>query len=474
VAPIPRVAIIGGGLAGLAAAACLAEAGFEVEVVEKRAVLGGRASSFLPPDGGSPIDNCQHVLLGCCTNLLDFYRRAGTASRLRYYSSFFFLGPRGLSAVSAAALPAPLHLLPSLLRFRDLGWDDRRAIARGMLAILRHREPPREETMLAWLRRQRQTEGAMENFWRVVLTSALNEDLERVSSRHGFQVFWEAFLKNRRGYRMAVPAVPLSELYASRILGERCSLRLSTAAASLSCAEGKIARLELRDGGTVTADYFLSAVPPDALASLLPEEVAACWPQAAGLKRFEWSPITGIHLWFDRRVTQIAHAAVLGRTIQWVFNRVNASPQEDHAEKQQYLQVVVSASRTLAEMRREEILELVLRELRELFPAARQAQLLQAVIVKEMKATPSLQPDSESLRLNAQTPLPNLFLAGDWTATGWPATMEGAVRSGYRAAELITQAAGRPRSFLLPDLPTAPLARLLRLLLPASTSGGTF
>ena len=494
-----RVIVLGGGLAGLAAAVRLAEADCDVELLEKRSVLGGRASSFLPPGEAEPIDNCQHVLLGCCTNLLDFFRRTGTASQFRFYNHFLFLGPNGISSISASALPAPFHLFPSLLRFRDLDWHDRWAIMRAMGAILRCREPLPDMPLLDWLRQRRQTPRAVEHFWRAILTSALNEDLERLSTRPAFQVFRESFLRNRTGYRMGVPTVSLSDLYSSELLREKCELRLGTHVAGLKVSDQRVTAVRLSSGEEKTADFYISALPPDSLASLLPEGFASEWPRIAGLAALEWAPITGIHLWFDQPITDLHHAAVLGRTIQWVFNKsaISANPSRDsngavipkpsreslprlsraqsrEAESRgeraatanqktgaHYIQLVVSASRTLVPMRRDEILELSLEELRQLFPQARQAKLLKAVVVKETKATLSIPPGSDALRPGPATPFRNLFLSGDWTATGWPPTMEGAVRSGYRAAEELTRAAGHPQQFLQPDLPTDPLVRFL-------------
>ena len=456
--------ILGGGLAGLAAAACLAEAGFEVELIEKRPVLGGRASSFIPPGETERIDNCQHVLLGCCTNLLDFFFRFDSVECFRFYNSFRFLGPRGFSSMSASVLPAPIHLLPALLRFRDLDWPDRFAIGRAMRTILRFPERPPDEPMLQWLKSQRQTTRAIENFWRVVLTSALNEDLETLSSRDAFKVFFDAFLKNRQGYRMGVPAIPLSELYSTELIDERCTVHTGTAASALQYSEGCISGLTLRDGTTRTADFYISAVTPDAFYSLLPEDLRKQWPETKNLEKLEWSPITGIHLWFDKPVTVLDHVAIVGRPIQWVFNRTAIDSPRKRNSAPQYIQLVVSASRSLMTMRRGEGLDLALKELGELFPAAKSAKLLKSVIVKEAKATLSPRPGLEALRFPQSTPFHNLYLAGDWTDTGWPFTMEGAVRSGYRAAELVTEAAGAPQNFLQPELPVAPLVRLLRLI----------
>ena len=456
----------------MAAAIRLAEAGYEVELLEKRSVLGGRASSFLPPGGAEPIDNCQHVLLGCCTNLLDFFQRAGTADRFRFYNRFLFLGPEGLSSVASSSLPAPLHLLPSLISFRDLSLRDVWGIARAMMAILRQNGSELEETMLEWLEKQRQTPRAIENFWRAILTSALNEDLERLSTRHAFHVFWDGFLRNRRGYRMGIPTTSLSDLYAGETLESICRITRGATVDRVEITGERVERIVLQNGAERAADYYISSLPPDALAKLLPAPVRSAWPDLESLARLDWSPITGIHLWFDRPITDLENAAILGRTVQWLFRKDTASPQAKTSPSPvsrtrpeetggYYVQFVVSASRSLIPLRKDEIVSKVLEEVRELFPKSRDAKLLKSVVVKETESTISFPPGLDSIRPGPESPLSNLFLAGDWTASGWPPTMEGAVRSGYRAAEQVTASAGTPRQFLVPDLPTEPLARLL-------------
>ena len=218
----------------------------------------------------------------------------------------------------------------------------------------------------------------------------------------------------------------------------------------------------LQNGEQRTVDFYISALPPDALAKLLPERFLSEWPDLRKLAQLDWSPITGIHLWFDRPITELAHTAILGRTIQWLFNKSVIAGKARETTEGHYVQLVVSASRSLMTLRRDEIIERVLGELRELFPASSEAKLLKSVVVKEAESTISFPPGSEMLRPGPDSPLANLFLAGDWTSTGWAPTMEGAVRSGYRAAERVTAAAGNPQRFLQPDLPTDPLARLLR------------
>jgi squalene-associated FAD-dependent desaturase len=431
---MPSAIVIGGGLAGLSAAAALGSAGFRVEVFEARPFLGGRATSFpLAQSDAGPvlIDNCQHVLLRCCVNLLDFYGRLGVRDRIRFYREFHFIEPGGrVSTLRRGALPAPLHFTGSFLRLRFLDAADKLAIARGLLALRRdrtRRDDLDRITMLDWLREKRQTPRAIERFWRQVLVSAINEDIDRMAARHGFQVFWLGFLARADGYEMGVPAIPLGELYRAELwqAAGDVSLRLRTPVDRID-PDGITA-----GGERHSADYYICALPFERLPALgLPAPA------------FEHSPITGIHLWFDRPVTGLPHATLLDRTVQWMFNKSEG----------RYLQLVVSASRQLTAAGRGDIIALAVAELGEFFPAVREARLEKAHVIKELRATFSPAPGTEALRPPPETGRPNLFLAGDWTGCGWPATMEAAVRSGYLAAESVARASGRPKHFLLPDI----------------------
>jgi zeta-carotene desaturase len=187
--------------------------------------------------------------------------------------------------------------------------------------------------------------------------------------------------------------------------------------------------------GREVADYYVSALPFERLKPLMPG-LPVEW------SAFEHSPITGIHLWFDRSITDLPHATLLDRNIQWFFNKSGGK----------HVQVVVSASRNMTEMPRAEVIALAVRELAEFFPLAGVAKLEKAQVIKEVRATFSARPGLESLRPVSATAIGNFFLAGDWTRSGWPATMEGAVRSGYLAAEAVALAAGKPSRFLIPDV----------------------
>jgi squalene-associated FAD-dependent desaturase len=465
---LKNVIVIGGGLAGLSSAVALAEAGIGVRLLEKRPHLGGRAASYALP-GGEHVDNCQHVTLGCCTNLEDFYRRVGAADKIRFFDRLLFAAPDGRrGAIESAALPPPLHMAPSFALFPLLEWADKRSIARALLAIARSGGRPgglsrngENVTMLGWLQKQRQTGRAIHRFWEVILVSALDEELDRIDAQYGIDVFWKAFLSTRAGYRVGVPRVPLGELYEGcrEALARRGGeVRLRAGVRGFLVADGRMDGVEREDGTVETADYYLAAVPQDVLPELLPSDVVEHEPVFTNLTNLRTSPITGVHLWFDRAVMSEPFLTLLDSTTQWIFNKTRLYGGGDGGG--QYLQLVVSASYRLASRSRQEIIALCLGELREVLPATREAVLVKGTVVKEMSATFSPAPGSDRWRPAQKSPVSGLFLAGDWTSTGWPSTMEGAVRSGYLAAEAILSDAGTPRKFLQPDLRPEGLARL--------------
>ena len=460
----PTVAIIGGGLAGISAGSTLADAGYRIELFERRPYLGGRASSYELPGTGEVVDNCQHVLLGCCTNLIDFYRRLGVERLIRWYDEITFLLPGGKSStLRPSLLPPPLHTGPSFLASSVLELSDKLAIARAMLALLPVLPEDHGEDFLAWLRRHGQTRRAIDRFWAPVLISALNEDLGSVSVRYAALVFRDSFLKSAEAGRMGVPTVPLSQLYgaAADYISERDgSVRLRAAVDAVR-VEGNGVRVCV-GGEEVRADYAILASPLHQVEKLLPD-VPELEPLRQQARSLTHSPITGIHLWFDREITPLEHAVLLDRTIQWMFQKSKIlSVRQEPGDQGSYLELVVSASKTLVNKSRGEIIDLAVRELADFFPSVREAKLTRATVIKEVHASFSPAPGSDAFRPSQNTVMSRLFLAGDWTATGWPATMEGAARSGYAAAQALTAAAGAERKFLLPDLPPKGLMRLFR------------
>jgi zeta-carotene desaturase len=467
----PTVAIAGGGLAGLAAGCALAEAGFRVSLFERRPYLGGRASSYQHPGTGEIVDNCQHVLLGCCTNLLDFYKRAGVQDKIRWYEKLTFLEPGGrASEISPSALPAPLHTAPAFLRAQCLNFRDKLSISRAMAALAPAAPPDRGESFLDWLKRHGQTERAIDRFWKTILVSALNEDLDRVSVPYAAQVVRESFLKSATAGGMGIPTVPLTELYGTAgdyICGRGGDIQFRAGVEAFRAGASKV--IVKAGGQELQFDYFVMAVSYDVAGRLLPEDPSSR-ALAAALGHFSSSPITGIHLWFDRQISDLDHAVLLDRTIQWMFHKSrliesrkeNEKSRDDSNSNGSYVELVVSCSRSLVEKSKPEIVEMAVKEAQEFFPAARHAKLLKSTVIKEVHATYSAGPGIDEYRPQPQTAWPRVFLAGDWTATGWPATMEGAVRSGYLAAEALARAVGGNANFLVADLAPSGLMKLFR------------
>lgn len=467
---IHEVAVVGGGLAGLSTACALADSGFRVRLLEGRPYVGGRASSYEHPGTGEIVDNCQHVLLGCCTNLIDFYRQLGVANQIRWFDRIAFLEPGGRrSVLQSGSLPAPLHNAMSFMAAPALSLADKMAISRGMMAFAVGIPEDKNENFAEWLACHGQTRRAIERFWNPVLVSALNEDLDRVSVHYAAMVFRKSFMQSAQAGWMGVPSIPLSELYGHaqsyiQARGGEALLRHRVEGLKYDASR---ARWHIESGdNTFEADAVVLAVPFEAVKSFLPG-LAEIDAQEADrlrgrLEHFEHSPITGIHLWFDRRVTEMEHAVLLDATIQWMYNKSLLQPDHRGEGAGSYLELVVSASKSLVEMQRQEIIDLALRELANYFPVVRDARLLKAAVIKEVRATFSVVPGLDAQRPEAKTKWPRLFLAGDWTSTDWPSTMEGAVRSGYLAAEAITVAEGLPKRFLHPELPSRGLMRLFR------------
>lgn len=489
-----KVVVVGGGLAGLSAACSLADLGYTVQLLERRPYVGGRASSYEHPGTDEVIDNCQHVLIGRCTNLINLYERLGVGHAIGWYRHFNFIEPGGrLSLLRSGSLPAPLHSAASFLTAKAFTLADKLAIARGLLAFVGGLPADSEEDFGSWLKRHGQTHAAIERFWKPVLVSALNEEPEHISVHYAAKVMRESFLSSARAGEMGIPSIPLSELYGHAIqyiAARGGEVRLRTSVEAVEPLAGTTGWSVRAGEESFAADAVVLALPFEGMAKLMPGLPQTAGSQATGsqtdsvaaagvaalkekLAGFEHSPITGIHLWLDRTITPLEHAVLLDSPIQWMFNKSALQPghrrastsgqgagSSPSAQTGQYLELVVSASRALVSMQRQPIVDLAMAELGRFFPAVREAQLVKAAVVKEVRATFSVRPGIESIRPGPVSPWPGIFLAGDWVATGWPATMEGAVRSGYQAAEAVTALLGVRKRVLVPDLPHAGFMKL--------------
>ena len=454
--------MIGGGVAGMSAACALAEAGFLVRLIERRGYLGGRASSYLHPGVGEVIDNCQHVLFGCCTNLQGFYRRIGVAGRIHWTTDMTLIEPGGRrSALGPSWLPAPLHGLPKLLTAHAFSFADKVALGRAFSALMRPVPQDSTENLAEWLKRLKQTPGAVDRFWRLVIASALNAEIDEIALPYAAKVIRELFMNSAFAGSMGMSTVPLSELYASvpPYLEERDgSVLLNTSVEGADWDEETLQWTLRTRTGELLSDLVVVALPFEGMAQLLsglpPAEGADTL--AAQIERHEHWPICSVHLWFDREITELEHAALLDREIHWMYNQSRLQGRGGN-----YIELVVSATRAFAALPRDEAIAQALRELAEFFPIVKEAKVEKAALVKEVRATFGVPPGIDAARPNAESPWPNLFLAGDWVRTGWPSTMESAARSGHLAAEAVCSAVWSPRRVIEADLKPRGLMRLL-------------
>ncbi|MFO1007280.1 MAG: hydroxysqualene dehydroxylase HpnE [Planctomycetaceae bacterium] len=458
----PPVVIVGGGLAGLAAAVGLSLHGVKCRVLESRQKLGGRASSFIDPTNGEELDNCQHVSMGCCTNFAHFMQTIGAERLFRREMSLTFIGTSGRSTVmKAAPLPAPLHLFPSMASLNWLSLSERMRLLLGLSSLLRTPSSQLRGVRLSdWLEQHHQTPRICSGFWHLVLVSALSESLDRIDASYARKVLLDGFARNRTGWEVLVPTESLTRLndeIASEFLTRRgVIIERSAQVENLTLEQQLVSGITTRTGEEIPVEDVIVAIPPYRLAPLLEASGIdqSGWPD---LSKIETAPIASVHLWFDRPLTTMPNAVLVDRMSQWMFNRSTGVTQPGEPW---YCQVVISASRDIESIDQNAIVNQVADELRETWPEARDAQLLRGRLVVERRAVFSVTPGIDQLRPAQQSPIRNLQLAGDWTQTGWPATMEGAVRSGYLAAENVLRRRGIKATVLQPDLPSVWLSRL--------------
>lgn len=440
-----NVIVIGGGFAGLSAATELAAQGFQVTVLEGRQVLGGRAYSFKDPQTGDSVDNGQHLFMGCYYETQKFLERVGGMHRLRFQNnlSVDFVGDRGRKAkLFCLPLPSPWHLLSGLLRLSTLSWADRARLYFVHKALKKSAENPQRYenvTVEQWLINAKQSERARRHLWDLITIATLNEDPKIASAAPFITVLAQAFFDKRTGSRLGISSVGLSELYvkaATSYLESRGGkVHAKSPVASLEIENGRVRSVQLRDGQRLSADWVISAVAPGAFLKILPENVRLGEPIFQRAAQLKFAPIVSIHLWFDREISRSAFAGLLDTHIQWFFNK--ARIHESATTSKGYISLVISGAHSFVEWPEKKLLTMALEELRRLFPKAREAALVRSLVIKEHQATLSPAVGSEALRPEHRSPFENLLIAGDWTRTGLPATIESACLSGHACAAMV-------------------------------------
>ena len=447
-----RIGVIGAGLGGLAAACELVDGANHVTVLERRPWAGGKTYSFADRDTGGSIDNGQHVFMTCTRAYIDFLRKLGTlgltSRQQRLRVPVFDAGGRR-SDLWSAPLPAPLHLMQSFAAYRHLSPAEKARIGRAMAAIMRMSPQQREEqsgdSFEAWLRRHGQQEGEIQRFWDLIVLPTLNCGSQRASAAQALFVFQEGFLKSSRSGAIGLPAAGLSELHvlpAIRYIERRGGeVRTRAHVERLNVEGGRIAGLTLATGERLRFDAYVAALPPRGLAAMLPPDAAREAPFDQ-LARFETASIVNLHLWYAEPVAPFDFAAFTGPVLQWIFNRSRiAASQGAHnqAPGPEHLVISLSDASPYLDRSKERLLRDFLPQLQRLLPRTRASRLLRFVAIKEPEAT--FVPAPGLRRPGPVTPIRNLFLAGAHVATGWPATMESAVRSGIAAASALTERA---------------------------------
>jgi len=449
-----RVIIVGGGFAGLAAACRLAAGGHRPLLLERSRRLGGRGGSFRDPATGETIDDGHHVLMRCCTATTGFLQRIGAESAVSFQASLKvpIVHGEGRTVLRSALLPGALHLAPALLSYRLLTRSQRGSALRAGLALAVTGKKRQEDTTFAtWLSRHRQEQTTMDRLWDPVCIATLNASASDVSLAAARKVFIDGFLRPGGADLglFTAPLAAITEAAAHSIASHRGEVRTATGVRSIRITGGEIHGVELTDGTTIRADAVIAAVPPWDLEKMIPSD-AGLDGILTGAAKLHWSPIINVHLWFDGPVIDDLFFIAVDAPIQAVFDvsRLHrsgwtSSGKDDPTVTPDDVPHVVisqSAAKDWVERTNDEIVKLAVAALGDVAPRTCTARLIRSIVIRRPRATFLPVPGSSRLRPPAPTPVRGLYLAGDWTATGWPSTIEGAVRSGIGAAARVEAA----------------------------------
>ncbi len=443
---VKKVIIIGGGFAGLSAAVELSSAGFSVTLIEQRRFLGGRAYSFFDKNTGLELDNGQHILMGCYENTFRFLEKIGAINKLYFQKNLCvdFLDTTGNTyRLDCLPLPAPFHILSGILRFKAISLSERIRMLNMAKGVMfgNATNSSHDLTITEWLKKLRQGEKARETLWDIITLATMNEHPDNSSAAIFRSVMKKAFFSHRGNSRIVLPVVPLSRLFAedaeTYIRKNGGSIEKGIAVSTLLTSSNSVSGVKLKDGRVLHGDYYISAVPYYSVQRLLAGTKGTEFnsiPFVPAVPELQPSPIISIHLLFNKPLTEQTFVALLNSPIQWVFNKEKMF--RDTAYRG-LLSLVISGAHEYIDVPSEKLVEMALRELKKVFPDTSSAGLLYCKVIKERHATFSPQPGVDKYRPSQQSSINNLFLAGDWTDTGLPATIEGAVLSGHKCAQAI-------------------------------------
>ena len=444
-----EVLIIGGGFAGLTAGVALADAGQRVRLLEQRPHLGGRAFSFPESNTGSIVDNGQHLFMGCYHQTKRFLETIGTIDRVQFQPvlSVPFLDANGkLTKLACPRLPAPWHLFLGLLGSDSFAWGEKLGALRMKRAIsAKHASNGfRRLTVDKWLASLGQSDSMRRNFWDLICIAAMNEQPSVAAAELFQRVLKLALFSSLEDSRLGIARVGLSECYTEAatnfIVARGGRVELSCGVRNLLVSDGACGGVVLVSGETIPAKTVLSTAPWHKFITLLPDSLLRSEPFFTNILALEPAPIISINLWLDRPVTDLEFAGLRGTTIQWLFNKsiiFSEGGRQAGGARPHYLSLVLSGAHEHIARSKEELLAIAVNDLQKLLPAMSEAKLVHSLVIKERYATFSPAVGVNALRPRAVTPVRGLYLAGDWTDTGLPATIEGAIQSGYTAAQEI-------------------------------------
>lgn len=459
-----NVLVIGGGVAGLAAAVELASKNFPVILVEQKQHLGGRAYSFIENETGDEVDNGQHLMMGCYHSTLRLLRVINSLNNVSLQPALHVafrhpvensFGKKRKIELRASSLPAPFHLLTGLLGLKSLSIGDRLSLLRVGIALMKAKPESdarlQQMTVSEWLRSLHQSEENRKYLWDILAIGALNDVPDRVSAALFVKVLQAAFLGKRSNSAMAIPRKGLSKIFgepaADFLRAHGGDVRMNTAVEHLTVHGNRISEVQLSPlagsstGEIIVPDAVISAVPYFDVPKLFDEQTLRKFPEFNCAEKFVSSPIVTIHLWFDADFVEEEFVALLDSPIHWVFNKTKIYGKSKSGGS--YLSLVISGAEQFMEMGKEELTAMALAELRRFFfneifdSENRPVSVLHSLVIKEKRATFSPRVGTEQFRPSHKTPLENFFLAGDWTDTKLPATIEGAVQSGFACAEAV-------------------------------------